>query len=115
MSELKPKNSYYIVKRCELCNVEFESLIKRQQRFCSGKCSSKFTGKDSDRIDKIKKTKLEKYGSETYVNSEKAKNTCLEKYGVECALQNETIKNKPPTKNSYCCSLVISHPRKGFN
>ena len=99
MSELKPKSSYYIVKRCELCNVEFESLIKRQQRFCSGKCSSKFTGKDSDRIDKIKKTKLEKYGSETYVNSEKAKNTCLEKYGVDNASKTDDVIRKIKNSN----------------
>jgi hypothetical protein len=33
--------------------------------------------------DKVKKTKLLKYGSETYNNSDKAKKTSIEKYGVE--------------------------------
>ena len=44
--------------------------------------------------DKAKETKLELYGSETYVNSEKRKLTCLEKYGVECSLQNQDVRSK---------------------
>ena len=44
--------------------------------------------------DKAKETKLELYGSETYVNSEKRKLTCLEKYGVECSLQNPDVRSK---------------------
>lgn len=70
---IKLKNTYYIVKNCEVCNNEFESLIKRKQRFCCVKCSSQATANDKNRIDKIKSTKLKKYGSETYVNPEKSK------------------------------------------
>lgn len=44
--------------------------------------------------DKAKETKLELYGSKTYVNSEKRKLTCLEKYGVECSLQNPDVRSK---------------------
>ncbi len=44
--------------------------------------------------DKAKETKLELYGSKTYVNSEKRKLTCLEKYGVECSLQNPEVRSK---------------------
>lgn len=34
-------------------------------------------------VDKIKATKLEVYGNETYNNREKAKTTCISRYGVE--------------------------------
>ena len=83
MLELIGNPKYYIINRCELCGIEFESLIKRQQRFCCGKCSAFATGNDKDRLNKIKKTKLKRYGNATYVNPEKAKKTCLDKYGVD--------------------------------
>lgn len=99
MSELKPKNKYYIIKNCEFCNSQFESLVKRNQRFCSASCSSKSTGKDKNRIDKIKKTKFERYGSETYVNPEKSKKTCLERYGVDNVSKSEDVINKIKESN----------------
>ena len=37
----------------------------------------------SSSVDKIKKTKLEKYGDENWNNQEKNKQTCLNKYGTE--------------------------------
>ena len=81
---VKPKNpKYYIFKKCLSCQSEFESLIKRNQRLCSPKCSAVYTSLNKDRISKIKGTKLLRYGSETYVNPDKAKKTCLEKYGVD--------------------------------
>ena len=45
-------------------------------------------------IDRIKKTKLKKYGDENYNNQEKSKQTCLEKYGVEFSFQSENNKEK---------------------
>lgn len=100
MTELKkPKNNFYILKNCEWCNKEFESLIKRNQRFCCGKCSSISTANDKSRIDKIKKTKLDRYGSETYVNPEKAKKTCLQRYGVENASKSDKVIEKIKTTN----------------
>jgi len=95
----KLKSTYYIVKNCEVCNNEFESLIKRKQRFCCVKCSSQATANDKNRIDKIKSTKLKKYGSETYVNSEKAKKTCLKRYGVNNASKSSEVIDKIKTTN----------------
>lgn len=45
-------------------------------------------------IQKIKNTKLEKYGDSNYNNLEKAKQTNISKYGVENPFQSEEIKNK---------------------
>jgi hypothetical protein len=42
-------------------------------------------------LKQIRKTKLERYGSETYVNSEKAKQTCLKKYGVDNANKSADV------------------------
>ena len=44
-------------------------------------------------IDKTAQTKLQRYGSKTYNNSEKNKQTCLQKYGVENAAQTLQSKN----------------------
>lgn len=99
MNELIPKNKYYTIKKCELCKKDFESLTKRNQRFCCGKCSSEFTGMDKNRIAKIKKTKLEKYGDENYVNVDKLKRTCLSKYGVDNASKSPIVIEKIKSTN----------------
>lgn len=44
--------------------------------------------------EKIKQTKLERYGDSTYLNHEKAKQTCLEKYNAVTPFANEEIQNK---------------------
>lgn len=44
--------------------------------------------------EQVKKTKLEKYGSETYNNTEKAKLTNIEKYGVDNAAKSDLVKEK---------------------
>jgi hypothetical protein len=45
-------------------------------------------------VDKIKKTKLEKYGDENWNNKVKSKQTCIERYGVEFSTQSEEMKTK---------------------
>lgn len=44
--------------------------------------------------DKIKKSKLEKYGDINYNNPNKIKNTCIERYGTPSASGNIEVKNK---------------------
>jgi len=85
---------YWVEKKCQLCGKDFWSFIKRNGRFCSNVCSTTFTANDIDRIKNIKKTKLERYGCETYVNPEKAKQTCLEKYGVDNASKSVEVIEK---------------------
>lgn len=77
------RHLYYETKNCLICNILFESLIFRKQKCCSAKCSGLYVAKDDNRINKIKETKLKRYGSATYVNPEKAKKTCIDKYGVD--------------------------------
>lgn len=97
--KLTLKRSKYEKKSCLNCNSTFESLISRKQKFCSVKCSSSYTANDINRIDKIKKTKLQKYGDENFVNNEKAKQTNLRKYGVENVFENENVKDKSKVTN----------------
>ena len=44
--------------------------------------------------EKIKQTKLEKYGDACWNNAEKARRTCIEKYGVEYTTQTDLMKAK---------------------
>ena len=56
-----------------------------------------------DKLDIIvkqrKKTRLEKYGDENYVNREKAKQTSLKRYGVEVPSQSEQVKEEVRQRN----------------
>ena len=61
-------------------------------------------------VEKVKQTKLEKYGDENYTNKEKAKQTCLEKYGVEYAIADEGVREK--IKQSYIEHYGVDHPLK---
>jgi hypothetical protein len=87
------RHLYYETKKCLVCSINFESLIYRNQKCCGAKCSGIYVAKDINRIDKIKNTKLNRYGSATYVNAEKAKLTCIEKYGVDNISKTEYFKD----------------------
>ena len=76
------------IKCCKICNVELPyGKI--------GTCS------EAHRVELIKRTKLEKYGSSTYNNRDKAVETNLEKYGVENVAQLDEIKEKVTAKGRY--------------
>ena len=114
--------------KCKCCEneVTYINISKGYHKYCSVRCGSndketQIKAKNS-RIkkygvyinpDKIKQTKLEKYGDSNYNNSkknqqtklekygdpfymdrEKSKQTCIEKYGVENPMQNKQIKIK---------------------
>lgn len=87
------RHLYYETKVCLVCSINFESLIYRNQKCCNAKCSGLYVAKDINRVDKIKNTKLNRYGSATYVNAEKAKLTCIEKYGVDNISKTEYFKD----------------------
>jgi hypothetical protein len=101
MTDSQKNPKYWTTRKCEKCGNLFQGLISRNPRFCSNKCSAEFTANSSDRIRKIKATKLVKYGSETYVNPEKAKLTCLERYGVDNAAKTDDVKRKIVESNDY--------------
>ena len=50
-------------------------------------------------IDKIRKTKLERYGNERYNNIDKTKQTNLERYGNICSLHGYEVSNKTKQTN----------------
>lgn len=69
------------------------------QQYCSNECNRSSKRKkeklrkwitnnnpmnDPSAVEKIKKTKLKKYGDHAYNNPEKYANTCMEKYGTAC-------------------------------
>jgi hypothetical protein len=123
-AKLKQKKSREI-RKCVICDREFETLIKRKKSCCSDACFSKFIQSDAvknkrkqsnidynlktygkkyfvqtdDFIKKLKNTKLNRYGNENYVNVEKAKKTNLKKYGVDNPLKNDIIKQKIKNTN----------------
>lgn len=47
-----------------------------------------------DQIEKIRKTKLERYGNPGFTNPEKSKQTCLEKYGVSSYCKTNEFKKR---------------------
>ena len=61
-------------------------------------------------VEKVKQTKLKKYGDENYTNKEKAKQTCLEKYGVEYAIANKEVRRK--IVQSFINHYGVDHPLK---
>lgn len=117
--DLKKKNNREI-RNCIMCNHVFEVKKTTKKIMCSDVCRQEYdkipknranrikngenavikkygvksTLQLNDVKDKIKITKLQKYGNENYVNYEKSKETNLKKYGVEHSLQHIEIREK---------------------
>ena len=77
-------------RSCEMKNPE---VMKKHNDTCLEKYGS------VNNSEKLKKTKLERYGDEKYNNSKKRHNTNLKKYGYICPLQNSDIKEKTINTN----------------
>ena len=80
---------------CKVCGKLIKvDLARDGKQYCSHKCAAT----SPERLEKVKKTSLERYGVENAFQSkeiqEKQKKTCVEKYGVENVFQNEEIKDK---------------------
>jgi len=86
--------------RCDICNnvLEIRNRNKPAPIYCSIACKNSKKAKAIE-SEKIKKTKLKRYGSSTYTNPEKAKQTNLERYGVENVAQSEIIKARMKQTN----------------
>lgn len=104
-----------IVAICDVCGKEKTIMMGSYRRnyneygyyACGGNCSLEKTkstsirkygvthsNKTSDFITKVKKTKLEKYGDENYVNIEKQKQTNLERFGTESYMMTNEFKER---------------------
>ena len=79
---------------CLTCNSKFFALKFRKQKYCSNKCSANATANGIERLNQIRRTKLERYGNDSYVNPEKARETCLKKYGVNNVSKSPEIIEK---------------------
>lgn len=117
--ELKKINSRE-ERKCLECNKIFLIRKKNTNKLCSDECRKKWAQRPENKKnrleksfkavlekygvrsslmldevkEKIKKTKIEKYGDENYCNHEQAKKTNLEKYGSEHTLSLEEIRQK---------------------
>lgn len=83
------KHGLQVRPTCPICG---GILTFNQKGYFSEHCSKKCT--KLARTSNIKKTKLERHGSENYNNRESAKQTCLENYGVENVAQSDASKEK---------------------
>ena len=82
--------------KCIVCGKKsiFFDIKRGYSEYCSNECANK----SPKRIEKIKKTCLERYGvnngAKTETSKEKMKQTCLERYGVEFIGETEEQKKK---------------------
>lgn len=87
-------SSKHETKECLHCGKEFDALISRNSKYCSHQCSVEAIANSEERLQKIRDTKLERYGDEYYTNREKQRQTNLERYGFENAAKSEEVKKK---------------------
>ena len=84
----------YCVPTCKICGNPVTFFHWKYKTYCCQKCVMK----DNDITDKIKKTCIDKYGSESYLLTnefkEKSKQTQLNLYGVENYRQSNEYKEK---------------------
>jgi len=94
-------------KSCEVCGnpTKLSYQHKKFRDFCSYKCSTKMVAQKS--VNKIKQTKLEKYGDVNYNNIYKTKETKLKKYGIETFNNSEKSKITRVEKGTLCSSPDI--------
>lgn len=81
--------------KCKVCGkLTIFNSNNGWQATCSRICHTK----SPERMDKLKKTNLEKYGSSNYLASEegkqKAKSSNIERYGVDNYAKSQDFKNK---------------------
>ena len=55
---------------------------------------AKTTMQSKELAEKVRKTKLEKYGDANFINLEKARETMIERYGVENPFQMQSVRDK---------------------
>lgn len=88
---------------CPYCGKELKWFGKAGRHYgktCGSKeCHSKYVsehnqGGTPESIEKIKKTKYERYGDENYQNVEKIKQTCLKRYGEDNVWKVKSIRRK---------------------
>jgi len=83
----------------ECANNNKEELVRRQKKSIKEKWGVDFYPEHKDFVNKVKKTKKERYGDEDYNNPNKMKSTKQERYGD--VGYNNSKKNKITRRNSF--------------
>jgi len=110
IKDLPIKSDKIVNVECDICKKEYKLSLKKANENISRynfltckKCSSikikktkleKYNDENYINLDKIKQTKLEKYNDENYNNIEKYKKTCNEKYNCDFYMKTEGFKEK---------------------
>jgi len=99
--DINPGSHILIKVKCDICGNEKEILFQKYIKnikngnfyACSSRCAQ----------DKVKKTSLEKFGSEYYMRTKEykdsVKETSIKNYGCDHFTQNEEVKNKVKETN----------------
>ena len=96
-------------KKCKYC-INDNKLLKKVGNKILPCCEEHYELYTKEITEKIKKTKLQKYGNENYANNEKQKQTNLKKYGVESTNSLDFVKDKK--KKVWLNNLGVDHPSK---
>ena len=86
---------------CPVCGKEtsFIGISQGYHTYCSKRCAGIINSRKPEVQQKVKQTKLERYGDENYHNMEKTKQTNKERYGSEYTVSSKSIKKKIIDKN----------------
>ena len=118
VNDLPPTSKLLVKVKCSICESEKEinyfsylRNIKNQNYYSCNLCTMnkcKHTNNDKYGVDyplqlkeilnKMKKTKLEKYDDEYYLNVEKQKETNIEKYNCDSYMKTNDFRNKSKIK-----------------
>jgi len=92
------RNKKYEERTCKICDNSFEVRKKDKKQMCSDSCRNVYSSskeRNEKMMETSKKTCLEKYGTETYFNSdefkEKKNKTNIVRYGHIHPMKNKTI------------------------
>jgi len=121
----KTKQFLEIKLICKNCNKEFirktkneKELSKPKVKFCSKSCATKYNQLNMPpkirklKIEKTKKTCLEKYGDEYVINSEYSRQKTKDKTGFKYAFENKIVQDNIQNyfKNTYNINSPILVP-----
>lgn len=93
-----------IRKNYNIDNVFQIESVKEKSKITMKKRYGEIYQKTDEYVQKVKATKLERYGNENYVNVDKLRKTCMEKYGVDAIAQknwSDKTKNVLKSKESF--------------
>ena len=92
-------SSYYLLLVLKNLDIIPHSKAESIKLYCLNTYGVDNPSKIQSNIEKIKQTKLERYGTENYNNAKQIKETCLQRYGTPSASGNQEIQEKIKNTN----------------